>query len=278
MGRAKRTIVILSLALAGCRGEVAVPTETPQTIGVNVMATTATAPLLDDLIEGYEQPGMILAASSAVADWPTISARLQAGDVPFALTTYLPDEAALWAAPIGQDGIAVIVGADNPVPALTITDLRLIFRGQVTTWTQIGGADAPVIVISREEGADTRLAFESLAMDGHPVTPGARLALSSQSMIEIVANTPGAIGYVSMAWSASDRRARVVPIRLTADDPLPQLPTPETVSAGLYPLRAPILIVGPTPPAPGTIYYDWFAWMQSEAGQQVITRRYGGLE
>ncbi len=63
---------------------------------------------------------MLLAVSSAVANWTTVYERLLAGDVPFALTTYLPTDAALWAAPIGQDGIAVIVHATNPVPALTL--------------------------------------------------------------------------------------------------------------------------------------------------------------
>jgi ABC-type phosphate transport system substrate-binding protein len=275
MRRAKHTIIILGLALASCRGPMAVPTATPQTYTVHILATTATYPLLQDLAAGYDRPGTLLAVNSAVVDWATIYNRLLAGEVPFALTTYIPAGANLWAAPIAQDGIAIIAHIANPVPALTVDDLRLIFQGQVVTWAAMGGDDQPVTVVSRESGADTRLAFEALVMNRQPVTLNARLALSSESMVEIVAETPGAIGYVSMTWTAADSRVRVVPVWAASGDA--QLPTPETVSANAYPLRTPVLIVGLEAPAPDTIYYDWFAWMQSDPGQQIVAQHYGTL-
>ncbi len=274
MRRAKHTIMILGLALASCRGPMAVPTATPQTYTVHILATTATYPLLQELAAGYNRPGTLLAINSAVVDWATIYNRLLAGDVPYALTTYVPAGANLWAAPIGQDGIAIIVHAANPVAALTVNDLRLIFQGQITSWAALGGDDQPVTVVSREAGADTRLAFEGLVMGRQPVTLNARLALSSESMVEIVAETPGAVGYVSMMWAA-DSRVRVVPVWSASGDA--QLPTPDTVSADVYPLRTPVLIVGLEAPAPDTIYYDWFAWMQSDPGQQIVARHYGTL-
>jgi phosphate transport system substrate-binding protein len=275
MRRAKHTIIILGLALASCRGPMAVPTATPQTYTVHILATTATYPLLQDLAAGYNRPGTLLAVNSAVVDWATIYNRLLAGEVPFALTTYIPANANLWAAPIAQDGIAIIAHIANPVPALSVEDLRLIFKGQITAWAAIGGDEQPVTVVSRESGADTRLAFEALVMNRQPVTLNARLALSSESMVEIVAETPGAIGYVSMSWTAADSRVRVVPV--WAASGIAQLPTPETVSANAYPLRTPVLIVGLEAPAPDTIYYDWFAWMQSDPGQQIVAQHYGTL-
>ena len=275
MRRAKHTIIVLGLALASCRGPMAVPTATPQTYTVHILATTATYPLLQELAAGFERPGTLLAVNSSVVDWATIYDRLLAGDVPFALTTYLPTDARLWAAPIGQDGIAIIVHTTNPVPALTLADLRLIFQGQITSWAALGGENLPVIAVSREDGADTRLAFEALVMSNQPTTLNARLALSSASMVEIVAETPGAIGYVSMTWAAGDSRVRVVPV--SAESGEAQVPTPETVSTDAYPLRTPVLIVGLDAPAPDTIYYDWFAWMQSDPGQQIVARYYGTL-
>lgn len=277
MRRTKRTIVVLSLALASCRGPMAVPTTTPQLYTVHIFATTATYPLLQELAYGYQRPGTLLAVNSAAAGWSTLYDWLRAGDVPYALTTYLPAQAGLWVAPIGQDGIAIIVHPTNTVPALTIPDVRRLFRGQIASWAAAGGADLPVVVVSREAGADTRFVFEDQVMGGQPITLAARLALSSQSMIDIVANTPGAVGFVSMGWISGDSRVRALPLQAAPDDPQsqPQLPTPETVSAATYPLRAPILVVGLNPPDPGTIYYDWFAWMQSEEGQQIVTQRYG---
>jgi phosphate transport system substrate-binding protein len=274
MKRAKCTIVILGLALAGCGGPVAAPTVTPYTVEVRILATTATYPLLQDLLAVYTRPGTLLAVNSAVADWETIHGRLLAGDAPFALTTYLPQNIHLWVAQIGQDGIAIVVHSTNRVPSLTVEELRTIFQGRVARWSQVGGPDLPVTVVSREPGADTRLAFEALVMGDRRTTLGARLALSSQSIVEIVGSEPGAVGYVSMAFL--NEQVRSVPI--AAEGGGPPIPlTRETVSGDTYPLHTPILVVGPNPPAEDSIYRDWFSWMQSEAGQAVVGQRYGTL-
>jgi ABC-type phosphate transport system substrate-binding protein len=67
-----------------------------------------------------------------------------------------------------------------------------------------------------------------------------------------------------------------VPVTLSSDDQA-VAPTPETVGGGEYPLRTPLLVVGPQPPAETGIYRDWFAWMQSEEGQAVVSLRYAPL-
>lgn len=271
---AKRTIVVLGFALASCRGPVLAPTASPQAVHVRMLATMSTYPLLQDCAAAYQPVGQLLAIDVDAAGWATVFARVQAGDVPYALTTALAPDAALWATQIGWDGIAIIVHAALPITTLTRDDLRAIFRGRVASWAELGADDVPVTVVSREEGADTRLAFDTLVMEGRQTTPGARLALSSASVVALIAETPGAVGYVSMAFV--DERVRVVAIEDIAGDDA-QLPTPETVSAALYPLRVPVLVVGQTPPDPDSVYHAWFAWMQSPPGQAVIGARYGPL-
>jgi phosphate transport system substrate-binding protein len=271
MKRAKRTIVILSLALASCRAPVYTPTATPQSVSVTVLATTSTYTLLEALANGYSLSGMRVALHSASASWDAVRQQLEAGAAPFALTTYLAPDSPLWAAQIGQDGIAVITHPDNPVPALALDKLSRIFQGRITNWNQVGGPNLTIQVISRESGADTRQAFQALVMGDARTTLNARLALSSQSMVTLVAADPGAIGYVSMALA--DSRVRVIPIAAAGATPV--LPTPDTVNSGLYPLRTPILVVGPQPPAESSPYRDWFAWMQSEAGQNIVRQKYG---
>ena len=274
MKRAKRTIVILSLALASCRASIADPTLTPQTVNVRILVTTSTAPLLRDLVAAYAPAGTVIALDSTEAEWQTVYQQVQSGQVPFALTSYLPPEATLWAAPIGQDGIAVIVHPDNPITALSVDELRRIFQGRATSWAAWGGPEAPITVISREDGADTRLVFDALVMAGQATAPAARLALSSARVVELVAGDPLAIGYVSMAFV--DRRVRAVPVRASQGEEA-VLPTPQMVSEGRYPLRTPILVVGAQPPEEDSFAYRWFVWMQSAEGQAVIGRRYGTL-
>ncbi|NLX10514.1 MAG: hypothetical protein GXY36_12735 [Chloroflexi bacterium] len=276
MKRAKRTIVILSLALASCRAPVYSPTATPQILSVRMLATTTTYPLLHDLAEAYILPGAVLALSSGEVNWDTAYGRLAAGDAPYALTIYVPQDVPLWAAPLGQDGLVIIVHPANPIQSLTTAELRRLFQGQVANWSELGGPDLPVTVVSRESGADTRLVFQALVMEDRRTTLGARMALSGQSVIELVSSLPGAVGYASLG-QIDGRRVRAVAVsREVGDEPVPA--SQETVQANLYPLRMPIMIVGRQPPEAGSIYYAWFAWMQSEAGQAIIGQHYARLE
>ncbi|MBN1681162.1 MAG: substrate-binding domain-containing protein [Anaerolineae bacterium] len=271
MKRAQCTIVILSLALAGCRGPSYAPTMTPDAVGVRILATTTTHPLLQNLVTHYERPGTLLTVNSAAASWPVVEAKLRAGEFPYAMTTYAAPETDWWVAPLGQDAIAVIVHAQNPVNALSARDLRRIFQGQITEWARFGGADMPITVVCQEDGADTQLVFQILVMGERRTTRTARLALSSQGVVDMVARQPGAIGYVSLAYV--DERVRPVPLASDGDG-VPVLPTSDTINANLYPLRTPIMIVGLEPPADESIYRDLFAWMQSDAGQTIVSEWY----
>ena len=274
MKGAKRTIVILGLALASCRGPVFSPTATPQAVHVRLWATTAAAPLLQDALAAYRPAQTLPVVESATLSWATVQQRLLAGDVPFALTSYVSPSASLWAAPVGWDGIAVVVHTSNDVPALTLAQVRQLFQGQIQSWDEVGGPSLAVTVVSREDGSGTRRNFEAQVMGRARVTWGARLALSSEGVLAIVRSTPGAVGYVSMAYLEAGVRA--VPLQRSAET-APQRPTPQAVSAGTYPLRAPLLIVGARPPEPDSYYYGWIAWLQSDAGQAVVARRYAPL-
>lgn len=274
MRRAKRTIVILSLALAGCRGPVLSPTATPHAVTVHMLATTSTYPLLQDFASAYRPANTLLAVERSAAGWEAIYVLLRSGDAPFALTTVQPPDAAWWAAQVGWDGLAIVVHIANDVPELALDDLRRVFQGRVESWTEFGGPDVPITVVSQEAGSEARQLFEQAVMDQARITPAARLALSSASVVDIVGSVPGAVGYVSMAHL--DERVRAVALRVLERD-LPVLPSQAAVSSGDYPLRAPLLVVGPQPPLEGTVYWDWFAWMQSAPGQQVVGQRYGVL-
>jgi ABC-type phosphate transport system substrate-binding protein len=274
MKRAKRTLVILSLALANCRGPMHTPTATPEIVSIRMMATSSTYPLLHDLASAYAAPGKLLTGTYTAASWDLIQHQIEADEIPYALTTYLPMTSTLWAAPIGQSGIAIITHPANTTPYLTLDQLRRIMQGRLLSWEDVGGPKLPITVISREDSSDIRRSFDQLVMDNRRTTLNAHLELSDQSVIDAVASTPGAIGYISMG--ALTGTIHVLPLTTSADL-LPQLPLPESVAAGLYPLTVPLLIVGKTPPAPGSFYYEWFAWMQSGAGQTIIRQKYAPL-
>lgn len=63
---------------------------------------------------------------------------------------------------VAIDGIAIIVNPKNPVKDLTIEQIAALYKGEVTNWSEIGGADAPVVLIGREANSGTRDGFESI--------------------------------------------------------------------------------------------------------------------
>ncbi len=264
---AKRTIVILSLALAGCSGTVTPPNT--DMVAMKLLADNATRPLLHDLTTAYHPIGGNLSWDIQVGDARSILDWLKAGEAPYALTDYLPSgmDSTLWATPVGQDGIALIVNPANPVTTLTAPQLRAILQGRVDSWKALGGADVPLTVVARNERSSAAAVIQSIVLGERQTTRAARLATTDESVVQMVAADPGAIGYVSMGYLDSRVRALALDsIPISAD----------SVTSHQYPVSAAIVFLGPTAPA-NDAYRAFFAWVQSPDGQAVVQRHYGKL-
>ena len=98
---------------------------------------------------------------------------------------------------VAIDGIAVVVDPANTVEDLTKDQLTSIYDGTVTNWKDVGGNDAPIVVVGREAGSGTRGAFEELLDIADQCTYANELD-STGAVMAKVASTPGAIGYVSL--------------------------------------------------------------------------------
>ena len=61
---------------------------------------------------------------------------------------------------VAVDAIAVVVHPSNPVASVSLSELRGIYAGEITDWKELGASPAPIVVIGREAGSGTRLAFE----------------------------------------------------------------------------------------------------------------------
>jgi phosphate transport system substrate-binding protein len=95
------------------------------------------------------------------------------------------------------DGIAVIANPKNAVEGLTKDQMIGIYTGEINNWSDVGGADAPIVVIGREASSGTRGAFEEL-LDIKDKCKLAQELNESGAVLTAVANTEGAIGYVSL--------------------------------------------------------------------------------
>jgi phosphate transport system substrate-binding protein len=99
---------------------------------------------------------------------------------------------------IGFYGVAVIINDQNPVKALTDTQVRDVFTGAVTNWKELSGDDAAIQLYIRDPVSGTHLGFRELAMRNQPYAPTAKPLTRYADIIEAVRGDRAGIGYASM--------------------------------------------------------------------------------
>lgn len=99
-----------------------------------------------------------------------------------------------------HDGIAIVTDTGNPVNGLDVAEIREIFAGEITNWSDVGGPSEDIIVVAREEGSGTRAAFEEMVMDEELVANSAILQPSNGAIRTTVSTTPYSIGFVSFGY------------------------------------------------------------------------------
>ena len=99
---------------------------------------------------------------------------------------------------VAIDGIAIILNPENPIEDLTIEQIAKLYKGEITNWKEIGGSDAPVVLIGREAASGTRDGFESIT-DTKDACKYSQELTSTGDVVQTVATNPNAIGYASLA-------------------------------------------------------------------------------
>lgn len=99
---------------------------------------------------------------------------------------------------IALDGIAIIVNNASKVEDLTVDQLKQMFTGEITNWSEIGGDDGEIVLIGREAGSGTRDGFESI-VDVKDSCKYAQELTATGAVISAVEANPLAIGYASLS-------------------------------------------------------------------------------
>ena len=134
---------------------------------------------------------------------------------------------------IALDGVAVVINPENTVTDLTIEQIAQIFTGEITNWSELGGADAEIAVFGRENGSGTRSAFEEI-VGVEDACAYTNEYSSTGDVIGNVASNPNAIGYASL--SAVDESVVALMVNGVA-------PSEDTVKDGSYEIQRPFVIV-----------------------------------
>ena len=162
---------------------------------------------------------------------------------------------------IAIDGIAVIVNNANPVSGLTVDEIRDIFTGAVTDWSQVSGGSKSgrIAVISREEGSGTRSAFEELAGFQGKLVSGANESTSTGAIKAGISGNPDAIGYISLG--SVDNTIKPVSVDGVAA-------TNANVVNGTYKIARPFIVLSKSDAhAESKAFLDW---MLTPAGQAIV--------
>ncbi len=246
-------VVILALgALAGCGAKNESP-EDPGNDAVEISGTVVTAgstsvqPLSEELAAAFMDinPGItvdvqgggsgqgIKAIAEKIADFGALSRNVKDEEKAAVAEEFV----------IAKDGVAVVLNPESTVEDLTIEQIKQIYTGEITNWKEVGGEDAAIVVVSREEGSGTRGAFTEITKvmskneAGEEIDNTTKNALvqgSTGAVMQTVATTPHTIGYVSLG-SLSDT-VKAVKVEGVA-------PGAETVLSGEYKISRPFLYV-----------------------------------
>ena len=95
---------------------------------------------------------------------------------------------------VAYDGIALLVNPENKVKNISLEDVKNVYTGKITNWKELGGEDAPIVVISREEGSGTRDAFQEIVgYKSEELTKEATISDGSGAVKTTVAGNKNAI-------------------------------------------------------------------------------------
>ncbi len=236
---------------------------------VTIVGSTSVQPVAESLATAYmkEHPSVkitvqgggtavgIKSAHDGTANIGTASSSIAANDST-GLTQYT----------LGQDGVVAIVSNNNAISGLTKAQLAGIFAGNITNWNQVGGPNAKINVIVREEGSGTRDAFQSLVLgktaNGTKVdfVKSAIVQSSTEAIQQAVSQDPNAIGFISFASLSNQTKA------LTVDGVGASV---ATIADGSYTVQRPFLFL-----VKGDAKGDvkaFIDWVMGPEGQAILT-------
>lgn len=173
---------------------------------------------------------------------------------------------------VAIDALAVIVHLDNPVEELTLRQLADIYTGRITNWQEVGGWDAPIILLSREINSGTHVYFlEEVVRGGDPdnqdiFAAQTLLMPSSVGITSELRRNPNAIGYEGLGYVDL---AHEKVVRVAVDESGTYVePSVATAAAGDYPIARDLYIY--TAGEPTGEIARFLNWILSEAGQTIV--------
>jgi phosphate transport system substrate-binding protein len=167
---------------------------------------------------------------------------------------------------IALDGISLMVNKKNPVSELTLDQLKNIYTGVYTRWSDVGGPDRPIVLLSRESNSGTYVFFQEHVLQKKDYSPKAHLMPSTAAVTQSVSQDQWSIGYGGVAY-AEHGDVKTIRVRTTPDAPA-VAPTEATVHDGSYPISRPLFLY--TNGDPTGVVKAFIEFCLSPEGQKIV--------
>jgi phosphate transport system substrate-binding protein len=263
--------------------ETAAPAETPAEtpaaedtkkdgVKISIVGSTTVAEPMEQLVAKYKELG---SADNLEVQGVGSSAGIKAAidgtaDIGMSSRELKEEEKAegLVETVIAYDGIAVVLHPSNGVEDLTKAQIKDIFEGTITNWSEVGGADQDIVVVTREAGSGTRGAFEEILKlldenNGSTIVETAVVAEGTGAVMASVASKEASIGFVSEGFLDET----VKPVKVDGVEC-----TVENVKASTYSISRPLLLVTkPDVKAEAQAAIDFII---GDEGQAIMAEKY----
>ena len=268
--------VIIFASLAGCGGSSANAGTSTESAGtsaappnpaalsgsISTNGSTSMEKVIASLIEAFtaENPGVTITYDATGSGSGITAASEGSADIGLSSRALKDSETGLDATVIALDGIAVIVNNANAVNDLTIEQIAGLFTGEITSWSEVGGADIPVALIGREAGSGTRDGFESIIGVADACIYDQELT-STGAVITAVTSNEYAIGYASLSAVSNKTKTLTVNGVMCTED---------TVLNGTYAIQRPFIMVTNSGKEPSDAVKAFMEYALSSAATEII--------
>jgi phosphate transport system substrate-binding protein len=169
---------------------------------------------------------------------------------------------------IALDALSVAVNSSVGIANLTIKQLSAIFAGEITNWKEVGGKDAKIVLIVRDESSGTYGSFKEIVLDSQKKSPSkdAIVARENGELAAKIASTSDSIGYIGMAFNhlVTEKGGTILSIDSVN-------PSEANVKAGSYPIRRELYVVTTGEFVEGSIQKKFFDFLVSKKGQAIVS-------
>ena len=247
-------------------------TETGNLSGRLVITGSSTvAPLASEIGKRFESlhPHVRIDVQTGGSSRGITDTRQGIADIGMASRDLNEKESDLLAFPVARDGISIIVHKDNPVSHLSDRQIKEIYTGEITDWSEAGGSNAPITVVNKAEGRATlELFLKYFGLKNSEIKSRVIIGDNEQG-IKTVAGNPASIGYVSIGTAEYDEGIGV-PIKLL---PIGEIEaTLENVQNGSFPISRTLNFI--TNSRPEGLSKSFIEFARSEAVHDIIKEQY----